>query len=177
MLFKRNIWFDIHSTSIHKNCAPFFMIPREYNFISRNSYLKKGASKNVGDGSESKHNQEKPEQIAQKASKRKLFSMMKTISYTWVFMSSRVKTRNFTKFFCETATKPILEISTAKFLFRIIGIQIIKKFFSCGWTTFGFMRTFHPFWRTILAHRWDHLKKNPQFFIQLRLFICRYNYF
>ena len=95
------------------------MIPREYNFISRNSYLKKGASKNVGDGSESKHNQEKPEQIAQKASK------MKTISYTWVFMSSRVKTRNFSKFFSETATKPILEISTAKFLFRIIGIQII----------------------------------------------------
>ena len=177
MLFKRNIWFDIHSTSIHKNCAPFFMITRKYNFISRNSYLKKGASKNVGDGSEGKHNQEKPEQIAQKASKRKLFSMMKTISYTWVFMSSRVKTRNFSKFFSETATKPILEISTAKFLFRIISIQIIKKFFSCGWTTFGFMRTFHPFWRTILAHRWDHLKKEPQFFFQLRIFICRYNYF
>ena len=122
MLFKRNIWFDIHSTSIHKNCAPFFMIPREYNFISRNSYLKKGASKNVSDGSESKHNQEKPEQIAQKASKRKLFSMMKTISYTWVFMSSRVKTRNFTKFFCETATKPVGHVSTTKFLLVIFCV-------------------------------------------------------
>ena len=126
MLFKRNIWFDIHSTSIHKNCAPFFSSSLQNTiYFTWNSYLKKDASKNVGDGSESQHNQEKPEHIAQKASKRKLFSMMKTISYTWVFMSSRVKARNFSKFFSETATKPILEISTAKFLFRIIGIQII----------------------------------------------------
>ena len=35
MLFKRNIWFDRHSTSIHKNCAPFFHHPSRTFYFTK----------------------------------------------------------------------------------------------------------------------------------------------
>ena len=93
-----------------------------------------------------------------------ILSMMKSISNTWIHVSSRIESWKFSNFFCETTTKSVLRIAAAKFLFRIFGIQIIKKFGSIWRRTMSFVRTFHPSGGIVcLAHRWNHLKKGKIF--------------